>query len=625
MPARRPKVLAVTAGAALIATVGAALALRSGRSLSPTELRDSGLVFLLGDGVDKDVPKGLALLARAADSNDSAVARSAALELVAYFELLEGDAASQASVLQWRTRAALCGDRDCAESVLARMLRDEVLPAGAEAIARAGAKAGSATCMTELGRMLESGRGTVTRDADEARTWYERADTAGEARGNALLALSLLDVPDRAAECVRRLETAAREQRDPDCAYHAAIRLRAGQGCEPDVARAAELFAIASDHGHAEASFELAHMVERGVDVPQDLARARTLMGAAAVTNPVAAKAYAQMCEEGIGGPVEPTTAIEFYRRAAAAGQRGACVRAAMMLLEGVDGRQRNVEAAEEFLRAGVKQGDDEARWRLSRLLAEAGRGNDEAFELALAAAAAGYAAAEYDLYWHYLRGGTGLQPDLQAANDALRRAADAGVPEAQFRYGVLLADGRGNNIVGDVAKAAECFAQARESVPASALQLGALYALGLDGPADPVRAADEYRFAAEHGITEAQFRLGVMLEFAHGIPSDQNAAYQWYHLAAAAGDQRAADRRQGLRGKMLQQNWQALEASAADLLVVDESDAKRFREQTWSPLDRRAGGRVGTGRGEGFASDPVKLDRAPESPARSNGSRRRK
>ncbi|MEY4534611.1 MAG: hypothetical protein RLZZ246_929, partial [Planctomycetota bacterium] len=570
-------------------------------------------------GVDRNVTKALGLLEKVAQSDDKANAREAALELVGHFEDLSSDASSQASAQRWRLRAAECGHRESAEQLLVELLDQVPLPEQAERVARAGAKAGSPYCMLVLGDLLAQGRGTVKQDPAGAREWYRKADDAGEPLGNARLAMMLLDDPAQQADCLARL-TRAGEAGDPECAYQAALRLLGDHGVEPDVTKAVEMLQRAVDASHAKACFELARLLEDGVRVPQDLPKARALQQVASAEDPRACFAYAQMCELGIGGPIDVLTAMNYYTSAAKAGLRGAHLRMGVLCQEGRPGFDPNPTEAEKHLRAASDGGENLAQWRLSRVLIESGRGGEEAAELSAKAAKAGVPGALYDQYWFLLKGSANQQPDRIAAIESLRAATELHFPEAWFRWGILLADG-GQGVIGNTKDAADAFDKAVElGVPMGALQLGALYQLGLDAAPDNTLAAAQYRYAAERGITEAQFRLGLMHEFGTGLPADEKEAYRWYHLASAEGDQRAIGRRNHLRTRMLNQNWQQLEDTAPALLLVDPAKAKVHREQVWSPLDRR-GGRTAPGKAEGFAGREIAI---PSERSSSGGSRGR-
>lgn len=605
MPFSRRTIVAVATGVAVTTAATVTIITISGRQ-TPAQMLADGQAYLIGNGVERNVTKGLALLEKAALSDDPANAREASLELVSHFEDLSSDASSQASVQRWRLRAAECGHRESAEVLVVELLGQVPLPEQTERVARAGARAGSPYCMLVLGDLLAQGRGTVKQDLPGAREWYRKADDAGEARGNSRLALMLLEDPTQQADCLQRLIRAGGSG-DAECAYHAGLRLLGNHGVEPDVKAAVVMFERAIAAGHAKSCFELASLLEVGVLVPQDLPKARALQQVAAGEDPRACFAYAQMCELGIGGPIDVHTAMAHYARAAQSGLVGAFLRMGELCQLGGPGFEPNPVEAEKHLRAAADAGNSMAQWRLSRVLVETGRGGEEAAELSAKAAKAGVPGALYDQYWFLLKGSANVPANRIAAVESLQAAVEAKFPEALYRHGILLSDG-GQGVIGNIKDAAEAFNMAVElDVPMGALQLGALYQQGLDAPPDNTLAASQYRFAAERGITEAQFRLGLMYEFGNGLPADEREAYRWYHLASAEGDGRAIGRRAHLRTKLLQQDWQALEDTAPALLLVEPAKAKMYREQTWSPLDRR-GGRGAPTKGEGFAGRDVSI-----------------
>lgn len=65
-------------------------------------------------------------------------------------------------------------------------------------------------------------------------------------------------------------------------------------------------------------------------------------------------------------------------------------------------------------------------------------------------------------------------------------------------------------------------------------LGMGILYAEGLGLEADPARAREYWTQAAEQGLSDASFNLGVMAEKAE--PADTEMARHWYRRAAESG-----------------------------------------------------------------------------------------
>jgi len=110
MPVSRRTIVAAATGVAVATAATVTIIAISGRQ-TPAQMLADGQAYLIGDGVDRNVTKGLALLEKAALSDDPANAREASLELISHFEDLSSDASSQASAQRWRLRAAECGDR----------------------------------------------------------------------------------------------------------------------------------------------------------------------------------------------------------------------------------------------------------------------------------------------------------------------------------------------------------------------------------------------------------------------------------------------------------------------------------------------------------------------------------
>ena len=68
----------------------------------------------------------------------------------------------------------------------------------------------------------------------------------------------------------------------------------------------------------------------------------------------------------------------------------------------------------------------------------------------------------------------------------------------------------------------------------------------------DPAAAARWWRAAADQGLPQAQFNLGVLYEQGQGVTVDYVEAAKWYELAAAQGDRNAADRLATLKRRNL-------------------------------------------------------------------------
>jgi TPR repeat protein len=88
---------------------------------------------------------------------------------------------------------------------------------------------------------------------------------------------------------------------------------------------------------------------------------------------------------------------------------------------------------------------------------------------------------------------------------------------------------------------------------------LGRMYAIGRGVPQDDAEAVKWYRSAAGKGDAQAQRALGLMHVEGRGMAQDDAEAVKWFRkaagqrLAAAQGDQRAAEHRDILASYMTQ------------------------------------------------------------------------
>jgi TPR repeat protein len=90
---------------------------------------------------------------------------------------------------------------------------------------------------------------------------------------------------------------------------------------------------------------------------------------------------------------------------------------------------------------------------------------------------------------------------------------------------------------------------------------LGRCHDLGWGVAADPVRAAEHYRIAAEAGLDWGQYNLANLLARGAGMPRDLAAALAWYRRAAAQGHAKSIN----LVGRFLEEGWvQPPDAKAA-------------------------------------------------------------
>jgi TPR repeat protein len=117
----------------------------------------------------------------------------------------------------------------------------------------------------------------------------------------------------------------------------------------------------------------------------------------------------------------------------------------------------------------------------------------------------------------------------LQAA----QAGAEKGDPVALYDLGKRYS--KGDGVLQDYAKAAECWRQSAEKGHAFAQNnLAVLYAKGLGVPQDHELAAKWYRKAAEAGDALAQNSMGRVCFLGRGVTQDIPQALAWYRKAAA-------------------------------------------------------------------------------------------
>ena len=180
-------------------------------------------------------------------------------------------------------------------------------------------------------------------------------------------------------------------------------------------------------------------------------------------------------------------------------------------------------------------------------------------------------------------------QPILKIAIKALRQAVGKGNAEAQFRLGMLYANGEGVEL--DHAKAAGLILDAAKQGHAQAqTTLGWLYANGYGVDQDDARARTWYQRAAESGDLKAQYTLGTLYRFGQlGADKDGAKAVHWYMQAADRGLAAAqfALGRLLMDGKLVAQDeetalqwaWEAPAATNADVVdAVTRMDLCRSR-----------------------------------------------
>ncbi len=168
-----------------------------------------------------------------------------------------------------------------------------------------------------------------------------------------------------------------------------------------------------------------------------------------------------------------------------------------------------------------------------------------------IAAAESGEPTALFQLGMRYSEG-NGVKRDMATSAKWFGHAAELGFAPAQYSIGSLYEKGIG--VERDVDKAAEFYEQAAIQGNARAMHnLAVIAATGDPAGASPDmdRAVKWFTDAANLGIKDSQFNLGILYGQGLGVPQDLSESYKWFALAAKTGDSDAAGKRDEVANAM--------------------------------------------------------------------------
>lgn len=176
--------------------------------------------------------------------------------------------------------------------------------------------------------------------------------------------------------------------------------------------------------------------------------------------------------------------------------------------------------------------------------------------------------------------------PEVMRAVAALERAAAAGNAEAQFRLGIMYANG--DEVPLDYARAAELIREAAGQGLADAQSMLAwLYANGYGVVQSDEAAREWYLKAAKQGSPKDQYLVGTMYRFAQfGADRDGEAVLDWYRLSAEQGFAPA----QFALGKLLMEGKQVAEdrVAAFQWLSLAHANGSKHAERAVRELLQR-------------------------------------
>jgi len=117
------------------------------------------------------------------------------------------------------------------------------------------------------------------------------------------------------------------------------------------------------------------------------------------------------------------------------------------------------------------------------------------------------------------------------------------------------------------------------------------MYAGGVGVPRDDALAAEWFHRAADAGLAQAQYNLGVLYEHGQGVRLDGRAALVWYSRAAEQGYEPARERLDALMAKLRLDEVPA----AARLARAGGTAPEEARAEARAPLDWVARGDPGS------------------------------
>ena len=158
---------------------------------------------------------------------------------------------------------------------------------------------------------------------------------------------------------------------------------------------------------------------------------------------------------------------------------------------------------------------------------------------------------------------------DFAMGANLIRKAAEAGMPAAQYRLAKLHEKGLG--VPRDLAAARNWTERAASGGNIKAMHdIAVFHADGEGGPQSYARSAEWFSRAAEYGVVDSQYNLGVLYQEGLGITPDAGEALFWFTVAASLGDSGAPTMATQVRQRVPQ----------------DEVDAILQRASTWDAAE---------------------------------------
>ncbi|OYW30551.1 MAG: Localization factor PodJS [Caulobacter sp. 12-67-6] len=146
---------------------------------------------------------------------------------------------------------------------------------------------------------------------------------------------------------------------------------------------------------------------------------------------------------------------------------------------------------------------------------------------------------------------------------EIMRKAANLGLPRAQFYLGKMYEMGEGG-VKKDLVEARRWTERAATAGDARAMHnLALFYFKGEGGAKNSTTAANWFRKAADQGLVDSQFNLAQLYEGGWGVSQNPAEAYKWYVIAGRAGDATSKARANALRPQLTAEAQRTADRSA--------------------------------------------------------------
>lgn len=239
----------------------------------------------------------------------------------------------------------------------------------------------------------------------------------------------------------------------------------------------------------------------------------------------------------GVRKSTQGEESVWWYRHAADLGHGEACAKMGDFYENGGYGEEIDYFKAQDYYEKGAALGDKQCQEGVDRLtsLLSLGSKFGQSYTLALADSAS----AQSRLGYYYAEGKY-VRQNGREAYKWYKKSADQGDPYGWHGLGICYKSGYG--VATNYATAISLFQKALD--------------LGYDHPEDAyanigtcyykiddfTQALAYFRKAADLGVADSMYNIGVLYHKGQGVPKSESEAIRWFKKAAALGDDSAID-----------------------------------------------------------------------------------